>query len=268
MKNNAKSKTVKNVKKTNVKKQTENTKIAAIKSEFNDLQFEKEHNEPANSTNEFETAEHIENRQYEQQGPNNIGTGNTEQQGPNNIGIGNTEHDDITSVNSDTTEQNIQANEISENIVKTKRRRRTKAEILAERSKNETSETLNDEDFENLERELKKSKKSETSSESNGSIESQSPTNGLITGYIVLYVIDSIAPTLIAYILKRFHNINISVKSIKLTQEQFTTLEPFADELAKKLVLKLSAEWVFIIVLGLSYFENTAILIGKINNKK
>ena len=85
----------------------------------------------------------------------------------------------------------------------------------------------------------------------------------LISGYMLLFVIDTVAPYVITVVLKRFRNISLPAKAIKLTAEQMAELEPLADTVAKNLLLNISPEMAFFIMLGLTYFENTMMYLGE-----
>lgn len=85
------------------------------------------------------------------------------------------------------------------------------------------------------------------------------PIEGLITGYIVLYVCDIVFPLAIAYVSKSFFKLNLPSKALKLTSDQWHRLEPIADEAIKGMVVEIKPQYALVILLGLSYLENATI---------
>lgn len=85
--------------------------------------------------------------------------------------------------------------------------------------------------------------------------------SNFLSGYLVLYLCDSIAPFLFSFIAKKFLKIDLSASKLKLTNTQWKRIEPIADEVVKTLSVKMSPMQAFIFMMGLSYFENATQLI-------
>jgi hypothetical protein len=146
---------------------------------------------------------------------------------------------------------------------KPKRKRRTKAEIEALKQpeipiNTETEPTvLGDDEFKNLTDELSGAKKdTETPGEKKPRKKYNPIEANLITGYMLLFCIDSILPFLISFYFKRFRNTNLPTQAIKLTPEQFKQLEPIADQVAREMMFTIKPYQALLIMLSLSYFEN------------
>ena len=159
---------------------------------------------------------------------------------------------------------------------KPKRLRRTKAQIEAERSlagTATTSEPITDDDFDTLKSDMQKASVAQTTSGQaniNNPIKknkTQPADYALITGFMLLYVIDTVFPFLIQITLKQFKGINLPAQNIKLSSEQMSQLTPLADQVARSLMINIKPEYALLIMLGLSYFENSLSYITKHNLK-
>jgi hypothetical protein len=147
---------------------------------------------------------------------------------------------------------------------KPKRKRRTKSELEALKQPEIPINTeqeptiLGDDEFKNLTDELSGAKKEpETPQGEKKPRKKYNPIEtNLITGYMVLFCVDSVLPFLISFYFKRFRNTNLPTQSIKLTAEQFKQLEPIADQVAREMLFTIKPYQALLIMLSLSYFEN------------
>jgi hypothetical protein len=134
------------------------------------------------------------------------------------------------------------------------------------------SDNISNDEFAQLEEEMSKANSINTNVAPTKQRKSK-PVEGLITGYIVLYVCDIVFPVGIAWVSKSMFHSEIPSKALKLTSEQWKRLEPIADEAVKGLIVTIQPQWALVILLGLSYFENAVSFVPKIeknviNNKR
>jgi hypothetical protein len=146
--------------------------------------------------------------------------------------------------------------------VKTKKERKKREKKVKEPSETEQKEIpfATEDEFARLEAEMSGAAKSTVNAAPTKNKRTK-PVEGLITGYIVLYVCDIIFPVIITYVSKRFFKTDVPTRAIKLTSDQWKRLEPIADEAIKGMVVEIKPQYALIILLGLSYFENATIFI-------
>lgn len=79
-----------------------------------------------------------------------------------------------------------------------------------------------------------------------------SEKNNLITGYLLLLVIDLFIPSLLAFLFKKR---GIKKEDLKLTQNEIKDLGPLADEVAKELTGKISPLTLFVLSISGVYLS-------------
>jgi hypothetical protein len=92
--------------------------------------------------------------------------------------------------------------------------------------------------------------------------------NNLISGYMLLMIIDVLMPYLSFLICKLLLKKEIDWKKIKIGSSELKEFEPIADEVAKKISMKITPEIALTIMLGGLYFTKTALVLTETENKK
>jgi hypothetical protein len=92
--------------------------------------------------------------------------------------------------------------------------------------------------------------------------------NNLISGYMLLMIIDVLMPYLSFLICKLLLKKEIDWKKIKIGSNDLKEFEPIADEVAKKISMKITPEIALTIMLGGLYFTKTALVLTETENKK
>jgi signal recognition particle GTPase len=92
--------------------------------------------------------------------------------------------------------------------------------------------------------------------------------NNLISGYMLLMIIDVLMPYLSFLICKLLLKKEIDWKKIKIGSSDLKEFEPIADEVAKKISMKITPEIALTIMLGGLYFTKTALVLTETENKK
>lgn len=81
--------------------------------------------------------------------------------------------------------------------------------------------------------------------------------DGLVTGYLLLFVVNMIFPALAAFVIgQTMSNYEIDVNGIKLQEEQLTELRPIADAAAEHLQMKVNPLVLFGIMTSVMYTGN------------
>lgn len=78
----------------------------------------------------------------------------------------------------------------------------------------------------------------------------------IISGFLLLLVIDIIFPNIIMFVNNKFAKEKIKSKGLQLTKEQRNELQPIADEVAKEIMLNASPILILTLALGSIYFTN------------
>lgn len=86
-------------------------------------------------------------------------------------------------------------------------------------------------------------------------------SNSIITGTILLLLIDVVIPTIIVLVNNKVSKKKIKAVNLKLTQAQKSELQPLADEAAKKIMLEGSP--VTMLIIGLIGIYTTNLLMLK-----
>ena len=92
--------------------------------------------------------------------------------------------------------------------------------------------------------------------------------NNLISGYMLLMIIDVLMPYLSYLICKLLLKKEVDWKKIKIGSADLKEFEPIADEVAKKISMKVTPEIALTIMMGGLYFTKTALVLTEIENKK
>lgn len=78
----------------------------------------------------------------------------------------------------------------------------------------------------------------------------------VISGFLLLLIIDIIFPNIIMFINNRYAKTKIKSNQLQLSQTQRNELQPIADEVAKEIMINASPVLILILALGSIYFTN------------